>query len=345
MRAGRGGIQQADPIQAGDVTVDGQLSEADALGIKYLREEEKLARDVYLTLGETWGAPIFANIAQAESRHMAAVAQLIDNYGLDDPVGENGRGVFDDPVLAGLYGQLVAEGSKSLEDAYKVGATIEELDINDLRTASAENADVERLYEVLESGSSNHLRAFDARIEAAGETYEAKYLSQTEYDAIADSAMARGNGQGAQGQRDQHGQRGQQGRSRAGGQLGDIGELHHRLGRSDVGQAGRRAQGGDGECGGEPDRDRDRMPQNGQACDAPQQTRNHVRTPRNGNVDSDSRQRDRDRTQQDGEVCDDTQQTRDRHRTPQDSVDDPRQAIIRDLLFANLGSQRGARRI
>ena len=295
--AGRG-MLQADPAQADNVTVDGQLSAADALGVKYLREEEKLARDVYLTLGETWGAPIFANIAQAESRHMAAVGQLIDNYGLEDPVGENGRGVFEDPVLANLYDQLVAEGSKSLVDAYKVGATIEELDIRDLRAASAENADVERLYEVLESGSRNHLRAFDAQIEAAGEKYEAKYLSQTEYDAIANSAVERGNGQGGQGQ---------QGRARAGGQIGDIGELQHRRERSDVGQAGRRAQGGDGECDADPDRDRDRMPQDGEVCDDPQQTRDRDRAPQDGDVD-----------------------------------DDPQQAVVRDRLFANLGSQRGA---
>ena len=305
MGAGRGGMQQADPIQAGDVTVDGQLSEADALGVKYLREEEKLARDVYLTLGETWGAPIFANIAQAESRHMAAVGQLIDNYGLDDPVGENGRGEFENQVLAELYTKLVTDGSTSLVDAYKVGALIEELDIKDLRAASAENADVERLYEVLESGSRNHLRAFDARIEAAGETYVAQHLDQLEYEAIADSAVERANGQGGQGQ---------QGRARAGGQIGDTGASQRLHGRSNISQAVGRVRGDDGVC------DQDR----------------------NGDGDQD---RNRARTPQDGQVCDDAQQ-RDRVRTPQggDVDDDPQQAIIRDRLFANLGSQRGARR-
>jgi hypothetical protein len=262
MGAGRGGMLRVDPAQAGDVTVDGQLSDADATGVKYLREEEKLARDVYLTLGDIWGAPIFAKIAQAESRHMAAVGQLIDNYGLDDPVGENGRGVFEDPVLANLYDQLVAAGSKSLQDAYKVGAMIEELDIHDLRAASAENADVERVYEVLERGSRNHLRAFDARIEAGGNEYTATYLSQAEYDAIADSAVERGNGPGGQGQ---------PGRGRAGGQIGDIGESLHRRDRTDVGRAGRRAQGGDGGCEGEPDRDRDRTSPGGDVDDTPQQ--------------------------------------------------------------------------
>jgi hypothetical protein len=60
-------------------------------------------------------------------------------------------------------------------------------DIKDLQEASAEHADIERVYEALERGSRNHLRAFDARIEAAGETYEAQFLDQLDYDAIADS--------------------------------------------------------------------------------------------------------------------------------------------------------------
>jgi len=36
----------------------------------YMREEEKLARDVYLTLTDTWQLPIFWNIAGAKQRHM-----------------------------------------------------------------------------------------------------------------------------------------------------------------------------------------------------------------------------------------------------------------------------------
>ena len=35
-------------------------------GLKYMREEEKLARDVYLTLDKTWNHRIFFNIAQSE---------------------------------------------------------------------------------------------------------------------------------------------------------------------------------------------------------------------------------------------------------------------------------------
>ena len=49
-----------------------QLTEAEENHILYMREEEKLARDVYLTLYELWGAEIFANISESEQQHMDA---------------------------------------------------------------------------------------------------------------------------------------------------------------------------------------------------------------------------------------------------------------------------------
>ncbi len=243
-RGAEGGPRGANPtgqVQTGNTAVDAELSDAEILDIKYLREEEKLARDVYLALGEIWDVPIFANIAQAESRHMAAVEQLIDRYGLEDPVGDHDRGEFEDESLAGLYQQLVDAGSVSLLDAYKVGAKIEEMDIDDLQQASleTERAEMERLYESLERGSRNHLRAFDTQIVAAGETYQAEFLSQAEYDAIAASARERGSGQGSQGQGR---------RANTNDRIGEMRAALHQHGSMDGRQNGLRERQSDGEC-------------------------------------------------------------------------------------------------
>jgi len=131
-----------------------------------MREEEKLARDVYLTLGPLWNAPIFSNIAQSESRHMAAVKQLILTYGLTDPVGDNPVGAFTNPVFTQLYGELVAAGSASVADAYQVGVEVEELDIADLIQAlSATNkTDVRSVFQNLLNGSYHHLEAFQSHL-------------------------------------------------------------------------------------------------------------------------------------------------------------------------------------
>jgi len=97
-----------------------------------MREEEKLARDVYQVLYQQWGHQVFANIFQSEQRHMDAVKALLDKYNLVDPVTDSRVGVFTAPEMQTLYDSLITEGRTSLVAAFNVGATIEDLDIKDL---------------------------------------------------------------------------------------------------------------------------------------------------------------------------------------------------------------------
>lgn len=181
----------------------GDLSDEEIEGILFMREEEKLAQDVYRALYDLWGQPVFQNIASSEQAHMDAIKTLIDRYDLDDPAAGNDVGEFTDTVLQELYDQLVVEGSESLASALRVGAAIEEIDILDLqeRMAETDAADVQHVYENLMRGSRNHLRAFASTLERqAGETYEPEYLSQETYDEIISGAAETG-GQGGRGGR------------------------------------------------------------------------------------------------------------------------------------------------
>jgi len=133
----------------------------------FMREEEKLAHDVYVTLYAQWGLRIFQNIANSEATHTDAIKNLLDMYGIDDPAAGNGVGEFTNPELQILYNQLVAQGSQSLADALRVGIGIEELDIQDLQTriARTTNADIQLVYNNLLKGSENHLHAFTSTFE------------------------------------------------------------------------------------------------------------------------------------------------------------------------------------
>ena len=169
------------------------ISEAEKEGILYMREEEKLAHDVYLTLYEQWNLPIFDNIARSEQTHTDAVKTLIDKYGLVDPATTT-IGTFSNPEIQTLYDNLVNDGSASLQDALKVGAAIEEIDILDLQeyTAETDNEDITLVYENLMKGSRNHLRAFVSTIERQGYDYTPQYLNQEEFDEIISSPLERG---------------------------------------------------------------------------------------------------------------------------------------------------------
>ncbi|GEM_PF-949070 len=170
------------------------LSEAEVDMLVKMRQEEKLARDVYLTLYEKWGLRIFSNIAQSEQTHMDAIKVLLDKYGLEDPVANDVIGQYSDQAFVDLYSVLVNKGGVSLVEALKVGATIEDLDIKDLEDeiALSDNQDIKTVFQNLMKGSRNHMRSFNRLIVANGETYLPQYIAQDEFDAIVNSDMERG---------------------------------------------------------------------------------------------------------------------------------------------------------
>ena len=171
-----------------------ELNEAEIKGLLQMREEEKLARDVYLTLYQDWNHRIFQNINRSEQRHMEAVKALLDKYNLIDPVIDDTIGVFSDSTIQNLYYELVQRGRISLIQALFVGALIEDLDIFDLKEfiQVADNVDIKTVYQNLMKGSRNHLRAFVSQLAAYNEIYEGTYLAQEEIEEIVDSPMERG---------------------------------------------------------------------------------------------------------------------------------------------------------
>lgn len=179
------------------------LSEAEKTDLIYMREEEKLARDVYQTLYDTWGVQIFTNIAQSEQTHTETVRNLLEKYDITDPVTDDSVGVFQNEELQRLYDDLVSRGTASEVEAFQVGALIEELDIKDLQEAivRTDNADITFAYENLMRASRNHLRSFTKQLTTRGEIYTPKHISAEAYTVIISGDTERGSGNGNGGQR------------------------------------------------------------------------------------------------------------------------------------------------
>ncbi len=202
--AGAAGVTPPANVATQAIVAPATVSPEEAAALQFMREEEKLAHDVYVNLYATWNLRLFNNIAASEQKHSDAVAVLLDRFDIADPVTGNAAGEFTDPELQALYDQLVAQGSQSVAEALKVGAAIEEIDILDLeeRLAETDNAAIERVYSNLLAGSENHLRAFVSNLEAqTGETYAPQYLSQAADDEIMAASNSRGGGNGGRGGR------------------------------------------------------------------------------------------------------------------------------------------------
>jgi hypothetical protein len=137
------------------------LSEQEIATLQWMREEEKLARDVYLELSAFYPAKVFTNIAAAEQKHFDALGAKLVLYGVEDPAIAD-VGVFSNPLLQQQHDELLALGIVSYSEALKVGVAIEEADIVDLQLAidGTNSRPLDRTYQHLLNGSENHLKAF-----------------------------------------------------------------------------------------------------------------------------------------------------------------------------------------
>ncbi|RLA45176.1 MAG: ferritin [Gammaproteobacteria bacterium] len=154
-------VASRSSITTGSTTT---LSQQEVNDLTYMREEEKLARDVYRTLYSKWSLQIFNNISNAEQEHMDSLRSMIVKFGIDDPVKDDSTGSFNNSELAALYQMLITKGMESEEEAIGVGKEIEILDISDLEKAISvsSNEELIQVYERLMSGSYSHLDAFNS---------------------------------------------------------------------------------------------------------------------------------------------------------------------------------------
>ena len=173
-----------DPV----LEVSSELTGTEIDDLRYMREEEKLARDVYITMDQYWGnqTQVFAKIALSEETHTSTVDYLLDKFGVEDPVVNDTLGVFFNEELQALYDKLVARGQNSFIDGLFVGALIEEKDMRDILAAinRTDERPIILAYSNLLDGSKSHLRAFVKVIEGQGLTYEAQLLESEEVELI-----------------------------------------------------------------------------------------------------------------------------------------------------------------
>ena len=132
----------------GKTSTSTSLDATEASHLTFMREEEKLARDVYLTFADMYpNQRTFSNIAtRAEQTHTDTMRDRLDMYNLDDPnPTTNDRDAAGELINIGVFtGQewgsyfeekfelLTTLGEGGELAALKAGAYIEELDMHDI---------------------------------------------------------------------------------------------------------------------------------------------------------------------------------------------------------------------
>lgn len=165
-------------------TDPGTVTETDVEHLLFMLEEEKLAHDAYVYFNEKYNRRVFQNISKSEAVHQKAIMYLIKLFGVEAPETKP-FGEFYNADLQALYTKLTTE-AKTLEDALKTGALIEEVDIIDLKKAISEtqNENIKRVFSNLLRASGYHLKAFVRNLSVRGIDYQPQLLSQEEFNAI-----------------------------------------------------------------------------------------------------------------------------------------------------------------
>jgi hypothetical protein len=152
--------------------LSGSVTESEGAGLLFMREEEKMARDVYAYFYAKYKSLVFGNITKSENAHMLAVLRLITAFKITDN-SNNNPGEFTNTHIKDLYQQLITMGNTSLTDALKVGVLIEQTDISDLdkELLGVQNASVKTVYTNIKAGSNAHLKAFIWNLKVLGVVY------------------------------------------------------------------------------------------------------------------------------------------------------------------------------
>ena len=154
------------------------LSSAEVATLIYLREEGKLARDIFVSMYRNWGSETFSNSAFSKQIHMDAMKEMLDAYKLPDPI-QSHAGVFINPDLKARYDQLLTSGLRSYIDSLYVGATIEENNSLTIRGAIKESThtDLTKSYRALLDESKKNLDVYIKLLASKGVGYTPRFVS------------------------------------------------------------------------------------------------------------------------------------------------------------------------
>ena len=97
------------------------LTELEKNDLLFLREEEKLARDIYIYAYTKYQNTVFNSISQSEQKHMDNVLSILNQYSITDPASTQ-IGVFNNAALQSLYNHLKSQVDISASESRYVGA-------------------------------------------------------------------------------------------------------------------------------------------------------------------------------------------------------------------------------
>ncbi|MET0410380.1 MAG: DUF2202 domain-containing protein [Polyangiaceae bacterium] len=162
------------------------LGDGDRRTLLHVSQQEKLARDFYSSLSETWRLDVFHTTSGSEDIHADALRTLLGRYKLPDPAYGLARGEFNRVDLTERYDDLIARGRFSAVEALKAAASVEELEIEDIseRLPRVQSPELSNVLESVVASDKHHLRSLVVALRRLGHTYSPTRLPREQFDLI-----------------------------------------------------------------------------------------------------------------------------------------------------------------
>ena len=112
------------------------LSQTKKNALLFMIEEEKLTKDVYEYLHDTWGLKIFASQAKVSKVNMDKILVLFDKHNLETPATLRMQGAFENIELQNYYDNLTQKADFSLHEALKVTKKLQKLSTKSMKSVS-----------------------------------------------------------------------------------------------------------------------------------------------------------------------------------------------------------------
>lgn len=128
--------------------------------LQFMVEKEKLLKNVYQVMYDTYDNYLFKTIMDCKEKHMTLLSARLDKYGLENPVAYLGDGVFSNSSFQQIYDTFIEEGQIDLTESMMYLKNMEEkhiIDIENTLSKTEGNLDVVKVYNICLVESKAHL--------------------------------------------------------------------------------------------------------------------------------------------------------------------------------------------
>ncbi|MCC6866474.1 MAG: DUF2202 domain-containing protein [Ignavibacteria bacterium] len=162
------------------------INDEEKRSLEYMTQEEKLARDYASQMGTKYNSDFFNKVAAEKQDDLDKIKDILKSKNVDDPVKNDEAGIYKSDTFKDIYTRLTDSGNLNVNEAFKGGAEIAELQIKDLNKylTSVSDKDIKDNYTELKKNAEKNLKSYVNQLSQKGIGYFPKHITADDFNKI-----------------------------------------------------------------------------------------------------------------------------------------------------------------